>query len=408
MRKQIGRWLAGVTLLILCFVNIAPAAADTGTPVAVPGTAAATSNGPQFGIQPVGKFPHGYFEITLEPGKSESLKAAANNGGQEDVTLRAFAANVTSPPNGGFAAGAEEGAPTGPTAWLGFPAASFDLKPGARQEFPFTVAVPAGTAPGQYVTSLVVRTAQPVAIPGTTAFNQIIRSAVAIVITVPGPVNPGFTLGTPTFTAKDTSNVLEIPVTNTGNVLVKPEGTLTLTTPDGKPVINAPIAMGSVYGGLSSKLQIPVPDQMQPGDFIVSVKLTDKATGVTAEISNASAKLAPRAAPPQFTVDPITITPNANPVQFADVAITVNNAGANIPTAKVVLRVSKDGKPVEDYPLVQNQALATGPTQIMQRYIPAKGWEKGTYSFEVVVSSVSNSTETLLATVPVGSTIVVP
>ncbi|MGI8483601.1 MAG: hypothetical protein ACR2OU_05005 [Thermomicrobiales bacterium] len=49
-----------------------------------------------------------------------------------------------------------------------------------------------------------------------------------------------------------------------------------------------------------------------------------------------------------------------------------------------------------------------GPAQITQCYFPAKGWEKGTYSFEVVVSSVSNGAETVLATVPIESTIAVP
>ncbi len=406
MRKQVSRWLAGIALLILSFANAAPGAlaADSvaGTPAG--GSAAA----PQFGIKPAGKSPHGYFEITLDPGKSESLKATTINGGQTDISLRAFAANVTSPPNGGFAAAAEDEAPTGPTSWIDFPATSFDLKPGGKQALPFTVTVPNGTAPGQYITSLVVRTAQPVEIPGTTAFNQIIRSAVAVMITVPGPVNPGFTLGTPAFTSKDTSNVLEIPITNTGNILVKPEGTLTVTTADGKPVINAPIAMGSVYGGLSSKLQIPIPDQLQPGDFVVSVKLSDKATGVTAEINNAPVKLEAKAAAPQFTLNPVNVTATGSPVQFADVAITINNAGANIPTAKVILRVSKDGKSVEDYPLAQNQALPNGQTDITQRYLPAKGWEKGSYTFEVVVSSVSNGTETVLTTIPVKNTIVVP
>lgn len=133
--------------------------------------------------------------------------------------------------------------------------------------------------------------------------------------------------------------------------------------------------------------------QTQPGDYSISGTLADKASGVSATIEKQTMKLGDRhVAPPQFTVDPLTSTASGTPVQFADVAMTVKNDGVAIPTVKVVLRVTKDGQAVEDYPLAQHQALANGSTPLSQRYIPAKGWLKGTYSFAIVISNVSSGT----------------
>lgn len=364
---------------------------------------------PEFGIHPIGEFPSGYFELTLNPGEATSLAAGVSNSGEVNVAVRAFAANVTNPPNGGFGAGAEEEEPIGPTLWVDFAPMSFDLAPGANQELPFTVAVPEGTAPGQYVTSLVVRTQEPVAIPGTDTFDQIIRGAVAIMVTVPGPITSGFDIGTPTFST-ESDNRLVIPITNTGNILVKPAGTLTVTTPEGSVIVTAPIAMGSIYGGLSSMIMLGLPAQMQPGEYLVSLSLSDETTGASDSIDAISLELAAReTAPPAFTLDPVSVVPSGDPIQYADVSATITNAERVIPTATVTLKVFRDGQPVEDYVLAQNQALVNGENVISQRYIPAGGWVSGTWTFQIVVSEVDGSgttTELIAAEVP--DSIVVP
>ena len=416
MNLRIARWLSIFTLLCLALVSGGASVLAQSSTAATPAAASATPSGtpvpaPRFAIQPVGDYPNGYFEITLKSGESTELTANVLGVDSVPVKLRAFSTNALNMVNGGFAAGTETDAPTGATSWLDFKAESFTVSGNEQKKISFSATVPKDAKPGQYVVALVAQTDGPIAIPGMDTFKQIVRSAISISITVPGDITPGFTLGTPTFDTKAAAPKLVIPVTNTGNILVKPAGELVLTTRDGKEVAKAPVEMGSVYGGYATTLEITLPEQLQPGDYVVSGTLTDKASKISVKIDKQAVSfVAADAAPAQFTLDPVSITPSGDPIQFANVAITVNNAGSNIPTAKVVLRVSKDGKAVEEYPLAQNQALPNGKTDVMQRYIPAKGWEKGTYTFEVVVSSVNaaDGTEAVISTVTLDSKITVP
>lgn len=399
MSRLFGRLLAILAVsLATATPGLTALAAQEGTP---------SPETPQFGLAPSGEIGSGYFDLSLDPGASVSLVAQLNNSGIA-VDLRAFVANVSNPPNGGFAAGEEDEELTGTSLWVDFAAESFSMEPGTSRDLAFTVTVPADAAPGQYITSLVVRTQEAVPIAGTTAFDQVIRSAIPILITVPGPVSPSFEIGEPGFNI-ESDNRLVVPIVNTGNVLVKPGGTLTVTTPDGEPVVSAPVQMDSVYAGFTSSIMIGLPDQLTPGPYLVSLDLADQATGASASIDAVEIELPDRdAPPPAFVIDPITITANGSPIQFADVAVTITNAGSPIPTANVTLKVMRDGEPVEDYPLAQNQALLTGDTTVSQRYLPATGWQSGTYTFQVEVASVNDGVQTVLITADATDTIVVP
>lgn len=259
--------------------------------MAAPATPEATA--PQFGIGTVGNFPKGYFEVTLRPGAATKLTAAVVNVGKVPTELEVYAANAVNPANGGFAAADQTMKPAGATSWLSVQNAPFTLSSSSQRSIPFTVTVPAGTPPGQFITALVVSTARPLPVPNGSTFKQIIRSTVPVEITVPGPVKPGFTLGAPQFVQHTAGATLDIPVANTGNILVKPAGTLTVTTPDGKQALKLPVAMLSVYAGLSTHIEVNLPASFEPGEYRVSLSLKDPATGATASLTNVAATLAP-------------------------------------------------------------------------------------------------------------------
>jgi hypothetical protein len=400
-----GSILVWLIVALASLAGTAPAIA-MATQGATPGADAL----PQFAINPVEQYPHGYVELTVEPGQSQTVAARLVNSGTVDVSLIVHAANVTNPPNGGFAAGTADEEPTGPTAWLDFEAFTVDLAPGEARDLSVGVTVPDDAAPGQYVTALVAATSEPLAISGTTAFNQIIRNAAPIMITVPGPAEAGFSLGEPAFNTAAGDNRLEIPIANTGNVLVRPAGTLTVSTADGNPVVTAPIALESIYGGLSTIILMPLPDQLPPGEYRVSVTLEDDASGITATVDAAPTTLADYRAenPATFVVDPVSVTPNGDPIRYADISATITNNGPTISTANITLNVFRDGEEVERYPLAQNQALPQGTTEFKQRYIPLDDWQPGTWTFQLVIASVDGGTETVLATVAIDDEIVVP
>jgi len=257
----------------------------------------------------------------------------------------------------------------------------------------------------------VVQTAEPIGIPGTETFNQIIRGTISVEITVPGDMTSGFELGAPVVTPAAGWWTLDVPIVNTGAARIRPHGELVVTSANGEVVSTTQVDMGAIYGGNATSVRVDLPGHLSLGDYLVSLALADDATGATAALDNATVTLAEpdvAEAPPAFAVDTAAVTPNGDPVRYAEVAATITNNGADIPTANVTLVVQRDGAEVERYPLARNQALPRGSTDFGQRYIPVDGWRDGAYTFELVITAVSGGTETILATIVLPDPILVP
>ena len=75
-------------------------------------------------------------------------------------------------------------------------------------------------------------------------------------------------------------------------LLLKPAGELRVTTPAGEVVSTTGVAIGSVYGGNTTSVRVALPGQLPLGDYLVTLNLTDEATGATASISDAPVTLA--------------------------------------------------------------------------------------------------------------------
>lgn len=359
-----------------------------------------------FGIIAVGDYPDGYFDdVIVEPGSSVELTAAIVNQGEVPVSLHAFKVNALAAVNGGFLAGDEADPPEGASAWIDFPAIDVDLDPGEQHPVTFTVTVPDDTAPGQYISGLAVQTAAE-ELEGSDVLSKIRGYVISVGILVPGDLNESFELGEPAFA----ESAIRIPITNTGNYLVKPAGELTMTDADGNDVHTSKVEMGSVYAGLSTEISVPLPEQIAPGDYTVSLSLTDEASGATAGFEDAAVTVQEPVDPTGISATSVTVEPNADPIAFANVTVVLDNGGQAIPAASIELVVSRDGEVLERYPLASNQPLDNGETEVSDRYIPADAWEPGTYTFQIVVSAVDRSSEgtTVLATIDVDDEIVVP
>lgn len=358
---------------------------------------AAVSDGPVFSIAPTGQYATVYASYTLEPGESADVGARISVGGTVHASLIAFVGNAVNPVNGGFAVASYEEPRTGAATWFTLDRSVFELDPAQQSDLTASVTVPDGTAPGQYIVGLVAQTAAPLGSSGDAesfGLLQIIRSAMAIEIVVPGDVTAGFELGEPEFAIENGIATLLVPVVNTGNVLVQPEGTLAITTQSGEEVVSAEIDMKSVYMGSATALQVILPAQFPPGDYLVSLELTDPASGARAVVPKTAAVLsAPAEEPATFTFG-VSVSANGDPIRYADVTVIVENNGVEIPTATVHLHVLRDGAVIEVYPLATGQAIAQGQTTINQRYIPVDDWQAGVYSFAVEIAVVDGQSGT--------------
>ncbi len=72
---------------------------------------------------------------------------------------------------------------------------------------------------------------------------------------------------------------------------------------------------------------------------------------------------------------------------FAKIAYTINNMYQPLKDAAAVLKVSHEGKLVEEAELISLPILNVGKTTGSQKYIPSGGWQHGTYRFKIELYS---------------------
>jgi hypothetical protein len=371
-------------------------------------------NAPAFSITPVGQS-GSYFDLRLDAGSVTDLAVVLGNDGEEPATVTTYAAGVYTLVNGGFGVLAPDALATGPAAWLDYAPDTLTLDAKQQIERAFTLRVPEGTAPGQYIAALVVQTAEPIAVSGSDMLRQNIVKAIAVFVTVPGSVTPKLAIGAAAYASSDSITTLSIEVRNEGNVLLKPSGTVIVTAANGSVILNAPVEMGSVYAGMATTIELPVPTALPPGTYTVSVDLADADTGATAAAdalpltiaAPEATPVAPAIAIASVTIDPITGADNA--LQVVNATVTLTNSGPALAGARLTLHVERDGVLVEDYPLNASLTIPTGETPITARYAPIAGWQPGTYTFSVKLEAVdlTSGQTTTLATADAPAPIVV-
>lgn len=379
-----------ICVLLLSIASVGPINASLAQQSTPELSSEAEQMNVRFGLLPSGENAGSYFNIAgLNPGESITLEALLVNVGNVSVRLRAYSTNAYSGVNGGFLAGDAGEEPRGSAAWVDFPAFELELAPGTETIVPFTVTVPEQTDPGQYISALIVETVDSFEIPGSEMFDQRIRFATTVVVLVPGELYHSFELSNPVWDR----GYLAVPVQNTGNFLVKPEGEVVMRNSAGATILTAPIKMGSVYATLGTGLYVDLPDQLPSGEYRIDLTLTDPESGAVAKLENVLFTVPEPEDPTGLFLRDHDVVPNSQDIVFATVTLTVENGGAQLPAADVLLEVSHDGTVVEEYPLARNQVLVRGENTLSTRYIPSENWQTGNYTFRVKVFSVDPNSD---------------
>jgi hypothetical protein len=178
-------------------------------------------------------------------------------------------------------------------------------------------------------------------------------------------------------------------------VRVRPEGAVTILDSNGTELFNVPVTMGSVYAVDETRIEFGLPSALPEGTYSVQVDLIDPETQAAASTEQPLVSLAPATPVASTSVQLLEVAGIARPdlesIQFLDISLTIDNPTEAIPNAQVVLRASKDGEAVEDFPLATAIELGSGTTTLQYRYIPATGWTEGTWTFEVIVERVDTA-----------------
>jgi len=364
---------------------------------AVPSAAQESASIPSLTIANEDGAPTGAFYTEIEPGGTGQVDILLAADAEGPVEVTTALGNVTSAPNGGLALAPEGGAPTAPAAWLDLDTSPLELATGEIATRTIDIAIPPGTAPGQYVAAIILTATDPAPIPGAGGASQLARATAAIAITVPGDFDSGFTLGEPTLVPTGAGALVEVPVRNTGAVPVYPQGTLALRPAGDSDPIAIPVAMGAVFAETGTVLSVPLAS-IPPGDYDLTLNLTDPDTNASDRLNGLP--LSVPEPPPGSTVafERIAVDFEGTPLESVAIAVEVANTGAPIPAATLTLEVSRNGLVVDEAAIAESAALADGVTTFTTTYSPDGGYTSGLWTFRLRLESTGPGGEiTLLA-----------
>jgi hypothetical protein len=207
---------------------------------------------------------------------------------------------------------------SGASAWVDYPAQTMTLDPRSALQRSFAVRVPANTKPGEYLTSIVLQGGASAPSAGSgVALKQVVRQAMAIMVTVPGPQQPALTIGAASSLVITDRSVVRIELHNSGNVRLRPNGTLVLYNHAGSEVSRYPVTMGSIYAGTTTSFEVPFAGLLNPGDYTIALDLSDPKAGLLAQAPALPLRIEAPVAP---TVAPAIKDPQAAPINQAPVS----------------------------------------------------------------------------------------
>jgi hypothetical protein len=265
---------------------------------------AAQDDAVRLGIEPVGSDQH-FFDLTLDPGESTELTFRFGNHGEVATRAFVFSADVSTLHGGGMEMADVDDPRTGATEWLHFDQEELDLEPGEAVERTVTLSVPVDTAPGDYITALVIQNAEPVDISDDNGsqFDQTVRQGIAVAIDVPGDREPGLAILGVTHLESGGRSVIEVAVENTGNTHLRPRGTFEFMNAEGEVLAGSEVWLDTVYAGTETVLEVNFTEPLPPGDYLISVALEDEEAGTSASIDQIDLAIAG----PEPTPEPVDV-----------------------------------------------------------------------------------------------------
>ena len=254
--------------------------------------ATAATKGPVFGLRAGGNPKLGYFVYTIAPGASRTGAIIVSNSGTAAGTVKLFTSDATTGHTTGTVYLTDQKASRAGS-WVKLAQTQVTLAPGAHKSVPFTVKVPQGTKPGQWVGGIVAETSHRVA--GTTtskskASVQIrIRdlTIVAVQANVPGQKLVSFQIGDVKTGGQRGFQQLIVHFANTGNQLRKPTGRVIVRDSKGAVVQTLPFTMDTFLPQTSIDYPILLKKALGPGTYSTDVSLDT--TGPTGAKSHFSA-----------------------------------------------------------------------------------------------------------------------
>jgi hypothetical protein len=254
--------------------------------------ASAAAKAPVFGLRALGNPKLGYFVYSLTTGSVQQGGVIISNSGTAAGTVKLFASDATTGRTTGTVYLTDR-KPTKVGAWISLAATSLTLKPGQHRTVGFTVHVPANAKPGQWVGGIVAETSRQLKGPkskqkASVQINIRDLTIVAVQVNIPGPPVNSFKVGGVKTGGQRGFQEIVTHIANTGNVLVKPSGTVTVFNKQGVKIQVLTFKMDTFLPETAIDYPVLLKKALPPGDYTATVRLAvPAASGAAAQLVTA-------------------------------------------------------------------------------------------------------------------------
>ncbi len=201
--------------------------------VAFASKAQAVDNG-TLGIHPATE--SDFFHLSAAPGDVLNETAIINNYTSAPVSLLSYVVDGLTTPQGAFALANQDSIPTSVGLWSPYKAQTIVVPAESELAVPFSIRIPADATPGDYSGGLIIQ--EPLesgavtnAPDGTPVRMDIIhRQGVRIYLTVSGARTAMLQAGGLSWSQSGDSVQITLPISNTGNTTLHPQGDVTFSS----------------------------------------------------------------------------------------------------------------------------------------------------------------------------------
>jgi hypothetical protein len=217
-----------------------------------------------------------YFEISARAGSTVTLDAFVGNKGKKQAGIMLVPVDARSGLYGAVSYNLPEQPKKKVGSWVRLSHAWVSLGANRGMVVPFSVHVPAGTKPGQYVGALTAYVPAPITrITRGIGLREQFRVFNAIVVTVPGSTQARLTVHSVVMKLRSNDDYLIVNIKNSGNVLLKAEGHLWLYGQhDSKPWVSAPLSIDTTVPGTAVHYPVPWTHHVPRGAYRYSVRVS--------------------------------------------------------------------------------------------------------------------------------------
>jgi hypothetical protein len=252
-------------------------------------TASAANNAAAFSLQPTRVDPSriapgGYFVLDTTPGQVIQDEFVVQNNGTASGSARLFAVDSLTGQNSGTIFLSEKDPLQDAGTWIRLDQQEITLSPGERMTVKFTVTVPAGVAPGQYMGGLVALNTMITEgqASGGLQINTQSRAVLAVQINLPGPVVEKLDVTAISTGGRQGNQTVNLTLRNDGTEMVKPQGALVISDASGQEVQRLPLKLDTFLPRTGIDYPVAVQKQaLGPGAYHATVDLTYGKSGVT-------------------------------------------------------------------------------------------------------------------------------